>query len=352
MSNRFTYSPRSLIHYRLRFTLRTSDGRIIAVAETPPIKITDDHKTDRTKPRQDGMNAVQPQPAVPRSRKGRQSAASSRRQSPAPSEGDSIQSHSETGALTQKQTPSVRAAKPYERPTFHSPYNGTILPDGFQGYPEAPIPKRQLSASSIHSVASMSALPIKGEIGHPILSAGPAEFPTFEQPYTHGTVSPGALRRPLFNGFTALDGSTSYSPSASHSASSSNVASPVSMSIPLYSDELAISHHQLQSPQQLMQAFRYANHRNTSQALQIPLVSSQQSDHTDVDMANAVGVSLDNLFDASTQISGESSHADVGSGLYSESGLPPVTDDMTNFLDFSGGFDQNLIVWRPEASTS
>ncbi|TYJ53498.1 hypothetical protein B9479_005884 [Cryptococcus floricola] len=118
------------VGFKIKFTMRTHDGRIIASAFTKPIRITDDHKTDTSKPKATKplTNAVDgpAQAPVPR-RKARPSVAGStasvsasvsRQQSPTPSESESVQSFqslSEAGAVMQKQTPSART-KPYERP--------------------------------------------------------------------------------------------------------------------------------------------------------------------------------------------------------------------------------------------
>lgn len=268
-----------------------------------------------------------------------------------------MQSMSEAGAVLQKQTPAVRAGKPYERPTSHSPLHGTLPTEGFRGAPPPDFPHyhRQHSASSICSVASMSALPVQGEMGHSLLPAGSAEFPMFEQPHVHGAVSPGVLRRPHFSGFTAMDGTTSYPSSATHSRTSSNIASPISQYMHLGQDDFLNAGHQLQSPNDLMQALQFAALSDTPQQQQPPrgpmLSEYRRSDPTDVDMANAVGNGLDNIFETSSHPSLASSYNDNTSAfstgfpdgsLFSESGLVPESDDMADFLDFSGGQDQNL----------
>lgn len=342
-----------MIPIRIRFTLRTYDGRVIATAEISPIKITDDHKTDgKVKPRVEGMTSSQPQPAVPRARKGRQSAASSRRQSPAPSEGESVPSMSEAGAVSQKQTPHVRAGKPYERPALQSPIHGSLPTEGFSGALPFDYSRygRQHSASSIHTTASMSALPNQSEMANAMPRAGSAEFPVFDQPQGRGTVSPGALRHPRFNGFIAMDGTTSFPSSAAHSAASSNAASPISQFIPLGEDDLLMNGHQL-SPTELMQALQFATLPTMAQLDQSQMISGFPSNHIDIDMANAVGDSFDHIFDTSSHASLASSYNDNVSAfsggfpegsLFSESGLVPESDDMSNFLDFSSGQDQTL----------
>ena len=84
---------------RIKFTLRTYDGRILATSMTKPIRITDDHKTDtKAKPKPIAIEGP-PQPAVAR-RKARPNVtlmASSRPQSPSPSEAESVQSFQSLG---------------------------------------------------------------------------------------------------------------------------------------------------------------------------------------------------------------------------------------------------------------
>ena len=105
---------------RVQFTFRLRTGEIIVSAMTPPIRITDDHKTDVTKPKVPSVSAG----TRPRKSQGRASVASSRPHSPTLSEAESIQSVSEAGAVKQKQTPQVRT-KPYERPANPAPHANT-----------------------------------------------------------------------------------------------------------------------------------------------------------------------------------------------------------------------------------
>ena len=60
---------------RIKFTIRTYDGRIYGTDMTGPIRITDDHKTDKARP------GVPISRSAPRSRKGT-SVMSSQRTSP------------------------------------------------------------------------------------------------------------------------------------------------------------------------------------------------------------------------------------------------------------------------------
>jgi hypothetical protein len=347
--------------YRIRFTFRSHTGEIIASAFTNPIRITDDHKTEsKAKPKMEGLTSAT-KPAVSRIRKaGRQSAASSRRQSPVASEAESVQSKSEAGAFMSKQTPQVRAGKPYERPPTQSPLTGTASIDAFAAQIERPPPfRRQHSGNSIHSVASFSALSTHNPETVNPLRMGTNEFPIFDPVFgrTTGTVSPGALRRPQFD-FTTLDGTTSFPGSSTHSAASSNVASPMSQHLGLTAENILFSNDGNETTD-LMQALAfhnlppgYAGGPDFSQAniqpRRAPMVSGLND--SDVDMSNVLSSSFDNMFDTSSHTSlgssfdpeeGNSYTSGIPDGsLFSDSGVVP--DDMQGFLDFSGGEEQDL----------
>lgn len=320
------------VGFRIKFTLRTFDGRIIASEMTHPIKITDDHKTDaKSKPRVDRFVAAGG-PQAPRSRKGRMSTASSQRVSPAPSESE-VSVTSEVGAVTQKQTPQVRQGKPYERPPSQSPAVSTsALPFDFMNQ-EAQRPRlsRQASASSYAS--------------QPDITNWTPD--ALQQP----TVSPDALRRPNFAGMSAMTNLNAALSNPSSHASSPNPGlngmngSGLGMnglgSGELYNSDLNSSHHSLDL--------------SALTAAQNPLFANQQRPpQDDVDMAN-VATELENM------LFGGSSHASVSSSSYqddhsssvfsgfnnqgsifSESGLPPdnTLDDM---IDYSGGESSNGI---------
>ena len=114
-----------LTSVRVRFNLKTYDGRLIASDITHPVRITDDHKTDKTGPK--------PAP-IPRTQRNKPQAPS-RTQSPTPSEsGASVTS--EAGAISQKQTPSIRSHKPYDRPKA---FNQAFLPNSDPDWPGVPI---------------------------------------------------------------------------------------------------------------------------------------------------------------------------------------------------------------------
>ena len=232
--------------------------------------------------------------------------------------------------------------------------------EGFSGSTALELPdyRRQHSASSVHSVPSMSAISSRGEMADTVPGAGSVDYAIYEQPRVQGVIKPGALRRSQFNGFTAMDGKSSYPSSAAQSRTSSNVASPTSQYLALGHDDL-MSGHQLRSPTDLIRALNVASltdiTRQQPQSSQAPMVSGFRSDQTDMDIDNILDPNLDHLYDRSGHASLASSVTDEVSAfstgfsngfpegsLFSESGLMPESDDMTNFLDFSGGQDQAL----------
>lgn len=335
---------------RIKFTLRTIDGAIIATSTTDPIRITDDHKTDKNaKPKAEAAAAAapsQPQPAVPRPRKGRASAASSRRQSPAPSDAESVQSVSEAGAMVQKQTPKVRT-KPYERPPTHSPAVSIgSLPFDLNlngNMPTAPRFNRQHSAGSVQSLSSIQ----PQQQDDPMGVAPSFAIPNFEPLPLSGTISPGALRHPNFN----MTPRTSYGfpSSRPHSAASSNVASPINGLRPL-SDDMLMNGNPLLSAQQNSLNNAFANLSAVSLHQQQHQESLMLSEYmAEQDISQALTATLDGLFDGSSHASsfnddasGFSGFRDDASGLFSDSGVVPDSTGMESFLDFSGGEDQGL----------
>lgn len=321
------------VGFRIKFTLRTYDGRIIASEMTHPIKITDDHKTDaKSKPRVDRFVAVGG-PQAPRSRKGRMSTASSQRVSPAPSESE-MSVTSEVGAVTQKQTPQVRQGKPYERPPSQSPaVSTTALPFDFMSQPDNQRPRlsRQASASSYASQPDITNW-----------------TPDAVQ---QSTVSPDALRRPNFSTMTTItslnanmSNPSSHAPSPNPGLNGLNGGGGLGVNglggNDLYNNDLNVSHPSLDL--------------SALGAAQNPLFANQQQPpQHDVDMAN-VATELENmLFGGSSHASVSSSsyqddHSSVFSGfnnqgsIFSDSGLPPenTLDDM---IDYSGGESSNAI---------
>ena len=188
---------------RIKFTIRTYDGRIYGTDMTGPIRITDDHKTDKARP------GVPISRSAPRSRKGT-SVMSSQRTSPTHS--DESQAVSEIGAMTNKQIPPSRG-KPYDRPGVH----------------------RHNSSSSIHSVASLSAM--SGN-GLPDIPPGSAEWPNISNFQAHPMLSNVNLRRPFPGAMTAMNGhdSMSYTSSNPPSIHSSAIQSPMSLGLALGDD--------------------------------------------------------------------------------------------------------------------
>ena len=330
---------------RVKFTLRRHTGEVIATATTPPIRITDDHKTDaKAKPRIEGMTSTVAQPAVSRARKGRASAASSRRVSPVPSDVESVQSMSEAGAVVQKQTPHARVGKPYERPSTQSPLNGTASLDGT--YPlDMPNFHRAISSTSVHSAASLSALPQIDVMAQPQPRVPSAEYPLFDRgTVSPGLVSPGALRGPRFD-FTPMGGDNGLPPSSSHSVTSSNVASPITCPMTLGGHDELLFSEDGPSPIDLIRAPNFSSLNNLGRQQQQPqLYSGNPSDSADIEMSHAISSGLDNIFDTSSHASLATSFNDDTSAystalpdgsMFSDSGVVP--DDMQNFLDFTGG---------------
>jgi hypothetical protein len=280
------------VGFRIKFTLRTFDGRIIATEMTHPIKITDDHKTDaKGKPR------VGSATAAPRLRKGRMSTTSSQRVSPTPSEsGASVTS--EVGAVVTKQTPQARQGKPYERPPSQSPaVQPTGLPFDFMN--ERPRIQRHQSTSSYASDLNWTPDAIQ-----------------------QATVSPDALRRPNFNLLGSLSNTSSVAPSPVQPFNNDIYGTGTNASLDLSALGGGLQNNML------------FNH---------PAVTTTHTD--DIDMNN-VATELENmLFSGSSAASSFHDDSSVFSGftqgsMFSESGLPPdsTLDDM---IDYSGGESAN-----------
>ena len=289
---------------RVKFTLRTHTGGIVATGITDPIRITDDHKTDAKAkgPKVDGITSN-----APRSRKSRASAsvASSRRVSPVPSDAESVQSLSEAGAVVQKQAAPVRS-KPYNRPSM-SP----LAPTGqLEQYTDKPVYRRTPSTTSLHSLSGLSLTNLNGN--NDIMSQTMFDTP-------NGTVSPGVLRQPAFDfGYT--------------SGQSSNVASPMAQPRTMDNDPTLF---EVSSPN-LMSAFNSLHTLEQRQADGIGY-------NPDQEMSNAMSNGLDNIFDTSSHASLASSYDSASAfstnlpegSLFSDSGVVP--EDMQGFLDFTGG---------------
>ncbi|KAK8861605.1 hypothetical protein IAR55_002428 [Kwoniella newhampshirensis] len=320
------------VGFKIQFTLRTWDGRIIATSTTKPIRITDDHKTEpKLKTKVDGMTSTQAPTAIPRARKGRQSTASSRRQSPTPSESESIQSMSEAGAVLQKQTPSVRAGKPYERPPSQSPATSTLTMESLTSNNF----QRQQSSTSLNSMHQPEPKLPQAQPLHPASHGLSGQHLT-------NTVSPGALRASHFS-IGQPDLSNGLPGAGRASAPSSNVASPVSQMVSLGGHDNILFGNSMQSPHSIMSTLGLNGVQQIGQ--QQAMLFSQ--DHSDVEMTSVVTSGLEDLFPASSQTSLSSSLDDRGSmfsvfadnrssAMFSESGLPPSTD-IDQFLDYTGG---------------
>ncbi|WVR03794.1 hypothetical protein IAU60_000789 [Kwoniella sp. DSM 27419] len=310
------------VGFKIKFTLRTWDGRVIATSTTKPIRITDDHKTEpKTKVKIEGLTSTSAQAPQSRARKGRQSAASSRRQSPAPSESESVQSFSEAGAVLQKQTPSVRAGKPYERPPTQSPAIPTVPIDSYMtnGFP------RNASTASLTSLQQ-----------HDVVAQRPAPSDIPVQPVS-STVSPGILRGPQFT-LSHLD----MSGGQQLNAPPSNVTSPSSQVLSLNGHDDMLFGNSIQSSNNFMSSLGLSS----GQAM-------FNNDATDIEMSSAMTGGLDDIFANSSHasISSVDDQASVFSGfgedrssaMFSDSGLPPNTaTDIDQFLDYTGGEHQDV----------
>ncbi|GMK55321.1 hypothetical protein CspeluHIS016_0203770 [Cutaneotrichosporon spelunceum] len=324
------------VGFRIKFTLRTFDGRIIASEMTHPIKITDDHKTDaKSKPRADRFAAVGgPQPT--RSRKGRMSTASSQRVSPTPSESE-MSVTSEVGAVTQKQTPQVRQGKPYERPPSQSPAVQTsALPFDFLNQAENQRPRlsRQVSSSSY--------------VSQPDITNWTPDA------VQQSTVSPDALRRPNFAGMTPMTNINSMSNPSSHAPSPNPARNGMGGALgvmglgstDMFNNDIHVPHQGLD-----------LSALGAAQNPQLFANQQQPMPQHDVDMAN-VATELENML----MFSGGSSHASVTSSSYrddhssvfsgfnnqgsifSDSGLPPEnSSSLDDMIDYSGGESTSAI---------
>lgn len=279
---------------------------------TDPIRITDDHKTDKAKPR---MEMSRP-PPVPRSRKGT-SAMSSRRTSPAASD-DSLQSFSEAGAMVQKQIPHNRA-KPYERPNM----------------------ARQHSATSVHSAASISALPPNA---FPDIPPSSAEWPNpINQPQSQSQAqAPNFnLRRPFPGTMTPLNVDTmSFTSSNPPSVHSSAIQSPISLQPVLDHDDI---------PGELASRFSaLGQHTGQTQPMSFQSANPMLFDGFNASF-NSIPNDNQDIFSAGSYTSSfASEHSSLGlyngDSVFSDSGLrPESTDDendqMMNYLNIPDGVD-------------
>ena len=239
----------------------------------------------------------------------------------------------------QKQTPSARIGKPYDRPPSLSPLTGTLPMDS--AFPNA-LPIDALSYRRTPSMTSMTplgALSLHNLSQNDIMSQS-ANFGQgmFDNP-TNGTVSPGVLRQPAFDFGTFTRGASNPP-----SGTSYNVASPMSNNRQLEHDPLLFA-GDVNSPNRLS-AFGSLHDLEHQQRLRdtVPAPMMGYQANADMEMSNAISSSLDNIFDTSSHASVASSFNDDASffstnlpegSLFSDSGLVP--EDMQGFLDFTGG---------------
>ncbi|WWC87911.1 uncharacterized protein L201_002811 [Kwoniella dendrophila CBS 6074] len=323
------------VGFKIKFTLRTWDGRVMATSTTKPIRITDDHKTEpKTKTKIDGLTSTTSQPAVVRQRKGRQSTASSRRQSPAPSESESVQSFSEAGAVLQKQTPSVRAGKPYERPPSQSPAIGTIPIDNFManGF------QRHGSTTSLQSLNQQQDVMSQPP---PQQQQSSMDFP---MQHVNSTVSPGILRGPQFSLNSHMEMNGGVQNNRQPSSSPSNMTSPSSQMMSINGHNDMLFPNSVQSPNNFMSTLGPSGQQQTNPQPSMLF----NHDSTDIEMSSAMTGGLDDIFAASshTSMSSMSDGGSVFSGfgedrssaMFSDSGVPPASaTDIDQFLDYTGG---------------
>nr|ODN92410.1 suppressor protein SPT23 [Cryptococcus depauperatus CBS 7841] len=371
------------IGFRIKFTLRAHDGRIIASSITKPIRITDDHKTD-TKSRSKTVSNITSlngpvQPPVPR-RKARASAtsvvSSSRAHSPTPSESESVQSFqslSEAGAVLQKQTPNVRAGKPYERPTPH-----VQTPSGPSAAPSPDVIQQPLQVPSPMSYVTnqMAGLPFSVVPNESASTHTQSQQVQTHQSSMHlndinmsqlvNTVSPQDLRGPQFNG---------TNPNVPHSSggsvASSTGGSPRSQMLGLAREELANNGGVFS--QSFLTSLNQLNNQDISHGTmqgQGPMLYNRGE--TEDGMVNLISNGFDDLLNRSASISSRASISSVdndqgsmfsgwdgrSSAIFSQSGLPPdstvveESDEMEKYLDYTGECQQQLSQGQGLASPS
>lgn len=335
---------------RIKFTLRTYDGRILATSMTKPIRITDDHKTDtKAKPKPIAIEGP-PQPAVAR-RKARPNVAlmaSSRPQSPSPSEAESVQSFQslgEAGAVIQKQTPSVRAGKPYERPIQSTQPSQAPSPVSYVAAQMAGLPSANFFSNGTNGVTPSHAPP--PQTAHqPMQMSNDLNM----SQYIH-TVSPHELRGPQFQSTSTNISSYSVPHSGTPSAASSTAASPRTQMAGIQDDIMKSGF-----PAGLLESLGLNRPNGNAGQGQGPMLYHARD--TDAEMANLISGGFDDLFAGSSRASVSSmdndqasvSSASVFSGwddrssaMFSQSGLPPgttvvedVDEDMEKYLDYTG----------------
>ncbi|WVQ74647.1 hypothetical protein IAR50_004248 [Cryptococcus sp. DSM 104548] len=357
------------VGFKIKFTLRTYDARIIASAFTKPIRITDDHKTDTSKPRATKAltNALTasssaldgPAQAPVSRRKARPSVAGStasvstsvsRQQSPTPSESESVQSFqslSEAGAVMQKQTPSART-KPYERP---QPQAQVQAPQ------QAPSPVSYITnqmaglpSANFHTTLGQMppANPEALQHAHQLRQSTSPQRPLstdLDMSQVFNTVSPHALRGPQFTQQLAGNNLNDHRSSAS-SVASSAAASPRTSYQGLGDGMLNnnMFNHNIfdsmrivgnQQPtgvpgQDLNGPMLYPGHENDLATLMSSNFSHLLSSTAVDSSRNSIASSIDNDGASSSAASAWSGWDDRSSAMFSQSGLPPgstVVDD-------------------------
>lgn len=184
------------------------------------------------------------------------------------------------------------------------------------------------------------------------MMGGQPDPPLFSQ-QTHGSVSPNALRRPMFEGFTHMESSQPIQLPTAYST----VSSPVASTRPVMGDEV-LYRNPVSDSNDLMSALLYQQQQQQPppQTLRSPMLAGYNADPTvDLDMTSRMNQSFQDIFDTASRNTSISSsfHDDTSyssfadddaSGLFSESGLVPEMqdDELQGFLDFSGGGDQLL----------
>lgn len=338
------------VGFRIKFTLRTYDGRILATSITKPIRITDDHKTDtKAKPKPTAIEGP-PQPAIAR-RKARPSVtsvASSRPQSPSLSEAESVQSFQalgEAGAVIQKQTPSVRAGKPYERPIQSAQTSQAPSPMSYVSAQMAGLPSANFFSNGTNGITPSHGPP-------PQTAHQPTQMSNDlnMSQYIH-TVSPHELRGPQFQSPSININSYSVPHSGTPSIASSTAASPRTQMAGIQDDIMKSGF-----PAGLLESLGLNGPNGNAGSGQGPMLYHARD--TDAEMANLISGGFDDLFAGSSKASVSSmdndqasvSSASVFSGwddrssaMFSQSGLPPGTtvvedmdEDMEKYLDYTG----------------
>lgn len=269
---------------------------------------------------------------------------SSRRTSPAPSEAESIQSLSEAGAVLQKQTPQVRAGKPYERPS------DPLFPM------QSPTFRRHNSSTSLHSMTSISSAPVVPNFEQSNGALFSADWPASAETLNQG-MNNVPLRRPLFpgnGGFTPINGANPFGVAAPQSMAASHVASPAGLHSALTEGPnlLGEGANPDLSAALISQLGQFV--QNPGQTLSINSEDPTLFTHDYTSQFQTLGQTL-----SPTSFASNSFHDGTSSSFSSQSALGLQTGegsyttsegeegDMENYIDFSGG---DLQLHQPFAS--